>query len=355
MKLDNFIKKKIFIVIIVVFLILASVGISFYLSNKQKFTQQNQPEIQTQTIHPPCLTDNEVADFKIKRGEGRKGIIEISIIDKDTNSNMDLFQVDTPSYNHYHPIEIHKCNIYVIRAPIYDYENDNLPSGAAYELWKYSYDGRGKKILILAEENKEGVFKSYFGNDFRIDPQEVYVALERGYSGRDDYALVIRDFNAQTDSFILLRQVLFEKYPELPGLFGLEIWTRDGNYFWADLSITANEIAFLRILRDTWELDVLPVPAGTLGGTALNSEYGYVTYDTGPGWIGIDVVAEQVYGEWRKAGKKVDFYLYNLFMQEKTLLATTDDPTWSFKPQWLSDTELQYELPSGERKIYMIE
>ena len=117
----------------------------------------------------------------------------------------------------------------------------------------------------------------------------------------------------------------------------------------------ANEIAYLRILRDLWKLDVLPVPSGTSGGTALNPEYGYVTYDTGPGWIGIDVIAEQVYDEWRKEGKKIDFYLYNLFTKEKTLLATIDDPSWSFKPQWLSDTELRYELPTGEKKIYKIE
>lgn len=344
-------KKSFLIVIVVIFLFLTSIGVYFYLFKKpSQISSENQQKI----THSPCLKENEVADYKIKRGEGRKGIIEISIIDKDTNSKMDLFRIDTPSYNHYHPIELHKCNVYVIRAPIYDYENDKLPPGSAMELWQYSYDGKGKKILILAKKDASGIFQGDYSYDFRIDPKEIYIALERGYSGRDDYALVIRDFNVQIDSFVLLRQVLFEKYPELLGSFGLEAWTKDGNYFWADLSIAANEIAFLRILRDIWELDALPVPAGTLGGTAFNPEYGYITYDTGPGWIGIDVIAEQVYDEWRKAGKIIDFYLYNLFTKEKTLLATIDDPSWLFKPNWFSDTELEYELPTGEKKIYKI-
>lgn len=70
----------------------------------------------------------------------------------------------------------------------------------------------------------------------------------------------------------------------------MEAWTKNGDYFWGDLSIGADEMAYLRILRDAWDLDVLPAPAGTLGGTAFNPEYGYVTYDTGPGRAGLVLI-----------------------------------------------------------------
>ena len=32
----------------------------------------------------------------------------------------------------------------------------------------------------------------------------------------------------------------------------------------------------------------------------------------------------------------------------------TDEPLYSFKPEWISDTELQYEMPDGEIRIYKL-
>lgn len=30
------------------------------------------------------------------------------------------------------------------------------------------------------------------------------------------------------------------------------------------------------------------------------------------------------------------------------------EPLWYFKPKWLSETELGYTLPNGEKKVYKI-
>lgn len=49
-----------------------------------------------------------------------------------------------------------------------------------------------------------------------------------------------------------------------------------------------------------------------------------------------------------------ELYIENLFIKERRFIASTTEPLWYFKPIWISDTELEYELPSGEKKIYKI-
>ena len=338
--------RKCYKILIISLLILISVSIGII------YLIKNKPE---EMSHGTCLSDNEIAVFQFRGNRTTATTSDVIIENKVTGKELFRFQIDGLVANHYHPYEFHKCGAYVIREFNYNIRTRRSTPYYKIELWKYDYTGHGKKILLFSETDDKGKYKSYFDDDFRLDPREIYVALEYRYPDSSDYDLGFRDFNNKTDNFMLSRQSLPKKYPKLVGYFGLEKWTKNGDYFWGDLSIGADEIAYIRILRDIWKFDVLPVPGGTLGGTAFNPEYGYVTYDTGPGWIGIDVIAEQVYEEWRKSGKKIDFYLYNLFTKEKTLLTTIDDPSWSFKPQWISDTELEYELPSGEKRIYKLE
>lgn len=344
-------KKSVTIIGIVILFGLIAGGI-YYSLGRLLPSEQNPPE--TQTTHPPCLGDNEVTTFQFHGNRTTATSADVIISNKITGEELSRFRIDD-LVPHYYSYEFHKCGTYVIRQFNYNIKTRRATPHYRIELWRYNYTGRGETVLLFSETDDKGIYTSYFDDDFRIDPQEIYIALEYRYPDSSDYDLGFRDFNNKTDNFILSRQSLLKRYPELIGYLGLERWTKNGDYFWGDLSIGADEIAYIRILRDIWKFDVLPVPGGTLGGTAFNPEFGYVTYDTGPGWIGIDVIAEQVYEEWRKAGKKVDFYLYNLFTKEKTLLTTTDNPAWSFKPQWISDTELQYELPTGEKKIYKIE
>ncbi len=59
--------------------------------------------------------------------------------------------------------------------------------------------------------------------------------------------------------------------------------------------------------------------------------------------------------KWLKEGKKSGLFLYNLFTKEKIFIVSVEEPLWWFKSNWLSDTELEYELPTGEKKIYKIQ
>ena len=114
-------------------------------------------------------------------------------------------------------------------------------------------------------------------------------------------------------------------------------------------------LAFFRIEAGIWKWEIFEAPQGTMGGDALNPELGYTTYNTGAPWTGSQELNEEIKKQWQEQGKIASFYLYNLFTKKQILLATTTDPIWYFKPRWLSDTELQYYIPSGEKKVYKIE
>ncbi|KKS97855.1 MAG: hypothetical protein UV75_C0020G0002 [Candidatus Giovannonibacteria bacterium GW2011_GWA1_43_15] len=346
-------KKVVIAAFIVAFLALTSTSAYFYFLKKPSQTVQNPPE--NQITHPPCLGDNEIADFLVDEKFGfkyPKFPIIVSVKDKNTSKEKFHFQIDNVSKN-YHSVEIHKCGVYAIREFNYDDKKTKQDPGYKEEIWKYDYNGKGESLVLLTEKPKE--FISYYDGDFRVDPMEIYIALVRSYSEiPENIGYYFKNQQTREDSFTLSYPSILKISPDIDGYLGLENWTKSGSYFWGDIFAGAPRLGFVRIKRDSWEYDVLPAPAGTLGGTAFNPEFGYLTYNTGPGWIGIDVITEQVHDEWRKAGKIVEFHLYNLFTKDDILLATSTEPSWNGKPQWLSDTELQYELSTGEKKIYKI-
>ncbi|MBA4320057.1 MAG: hypothetical protein C0412_16780, partial [Flavobacterium sp.] len=344
--------KRIILVIVlgVLMALILGGGIYFFIKKEiptpKPITENQENKINTHR----CLSENEQADFKIERlgkypsPEYNKGFIEIVVKEITTDREIKKFKIDDINPDLYHSLEIHKCGIYVLKGSIF---NEFKSWYEKYGIWYYIYDGEGK--MLISNEDYQP-----YSLDFRIDPNENYIVLEKGYLGKDDYALVVKDIDTKQDIFVLLANEISKNNPNIIGSFNMREWTKDGEYFWGDIFEGADVLAFFRIEKGSWKLEIFEAPIGAMGGTALNSEFGYITYDDGPPWTG-DIEFSQMYKEqWLKEGKKVNFYLYNLFTKEKILLATVEDPLWYFKPLWLSDTELQYELPNKEKNIYKI-
>ena len=113
----------------------------------------------------------------------------------------------------------------------YDLTKSIQAPGYERELWRYNYNGHEESIFLFAEKDALGVYKAEFNNDFRIDPDEKYLALERGYFGKDNYALVIKDINTLNDLLALNLKDILRQHPDIiPGNFELGIWTEDGKY-----------------------------------------------------------------------------------------------------------------------------
>jgi len=345
--------KTYFIIIAIVILL---VGVGAYIVLFQKPIQV---PLENQISHPPCLSDDEIVDFPINEyysGEDfkyPKFPLVIYVRDKNTKKEKFHFQIDGVREN-YHPLEIHKCGVYVIREFNYNPKSSKQSSGYKSEFWKYTYDGKGESMLLFHEKTDENEYRSYFSTDFRINLLEKYLILEQSYPGTPSHALIIKDLKNNKDVFVFSIKNITDKHPSLEGNIGFREWTKDGRYFWGDIFIGAYVFGFLRIDVANWNVEIFKVPDGVLGGSALNIEKGYITRHPGQVWVGVDIITEQIKREWQEQGKISSIYLYNLFTKEQNLLATTTEPLWFFQPKWVSDTELEYYMPDGERKRYEI-
>ncbi len=332
--------KYILIVVIVACFVIGGILIyQWWESREEKVARSN------------CLAEDEVAGYKIDKKGTARGIAKIFIKDQESIVEKFSFQIDNTS-NVSHAIEMYKCNIYVIRIFNYDDKRGTPLPNYRTELWRFRYDESGEKLLDLFENEKA---PDNYGQSFRIDSSEIYVVLERDYLGHPNFALVIKDLKTKEDVFVFPINEIVVKYPSIVGSLRLRNWTKNNHYFWADIFMGANVLGFFRIDTTNWNLELFETPEGVGGGDALNIEKGYVTRHPGHVWTGVHELTEQIKQEWREQGKVSSLYLYNLFTKEETLIATTEEPLWFFKPKWISDTELEYELPNGEKKVYVIE
>lgn len=323
--------------------LLLSVAIYNFLINKTKSEEKT---------HGPCLINDEFADYYPHLPIALK---PVTVLVKDRNTNQEKFSFQVENIlETYYTVQPRRCGVYVIRLFNYDPKKTKQERGYRQEIWRYTYDGKGEPLILLAEKPEE--FKSYYSSDFQIDPLERYVALIKGYLGSSDYNFVIKDLKTLEDIFVLPMTEITKQNPEIVGNISFEDWWSDeGRYFWGRTHMDAYTLGFFRVDTTNWRVEVFEVPEGVLGGSALNIEKGYITWHPGYIWIGIQEHYEQIKKEWKEQGKISSLYLYNFFTKEQILLETTNEPLWFFKPKWLSDTELEYELPTGEKKIYKIE
>lgn len=345
-------KKKKIIIVLLICLGLLIAGVYFF---KKPALEKETPK------HDICLTDNEIVDYTIDERYAKEVKIPsvpttIFIKDKSSGAIHYSFIID----NFFPLIRVQKCGVYVVRQFA---ESDYTYND---ELWRYDYSGEGAKIFTLASfKNKkpEGVL---YGTAFTIDSQERYVTLERGYLDQPDYGLVIKDLKTLNDLFVLTHNDIKNINAEVVlGILangiqrgGLDIgrWTNDGKYLWGTMFNGALDTAYYRIEMGTWKTEVFsPPPDLPSGAERATSFAGFVAYADFPTFFGIDVIAKQKQEKFIKEGRVKHLYLYNLRTKEKKLLAGTMDPAQRFNIKWLSDTEFEYEMPGGEKKIYKIE
>lgn len=347
---DNFKDYKILIIACLV-LILVFVGITYFLM-KDKLEEPG---------HGPCLADDEVVDYPLDERYAQeikmpKIPVRISVRDKNTRQERFNFQINNIPLGYSQALELHTCGVYVIRMFNYDSKKTKQDPGFRAELWKYKYNGEANQLLILAEKDKSGVYKSYYSYNFNIDLHERYLVLLKSHLGQDDYALVMKDLNTLEDLFVLkLKDILIQNPNVIPGNFDLGLWIENGKYLCGDLYQGALDTAYYRIETNTWEVDISPPPPDLLAGVerAVNYHKLYLAYVDIPTFTGFQEVYEQIIETARKEGKQKNLFVYNLVTKETIKIASAD-PEWQYEPKWISDTELEYYLPSGERKVYNV-
>lgn len=328
---------------------------------QQKATITTRDEIGFKNI---CLASDEIAENsaigktpeaqKANMGYFATSPVTISIKNKETDTEKRNFIITDNSTGLF-TLQLSKCNIYVVRRFGFDTKNSKILLGYKEEIWEYDYEGKGEPLLLLSEKPKEYI--SYYWATFRVSPLEQHISLVRGHGGRDDYALIVKDLQTLADVFVLPVADIAKRNPDIGGDIDFQNggWTTDGRYFWFGLGIAADVYGLVRVDSKDWTYEVFPVLERTMWGDAFNMNAGVITYgeNVAP-WTGVEEMDQQLQKEALEAGQISSFYVYNLFTKQKYLIATTTDPTYFFRPYWLSDTELQYELPTGEKKIYKI-
>lgn len=348
--------KNIILIFFFLFAISLGVGLYFYNSmhsQKESLEQNKEPSRQ------PCLSDNEIADFDYKAGLYDSTGVKLpsnattTIFIKDKNTNEELFrftitdvEINSPS------LEIHKCGVYVMRNFDFD-KKEGIHK--RHELWRYTYDKKSE--IILTNE----VFFKIYGLSFLIDPSENYLTLTRYYQGHPDHAVVVKNLKtSQLEDVLIIRpDDIWQKLLQLRKERDVEAigWSGDGKYLWGGSQQNLTDTAYFRINindKNKETLEVFPMPEDAVHYGPPRVDIGYIWYIYGAPWVGFYEMGEKIYDEWQKEGKKEILYLYNLFTKEKITLAAADDPRWTFKPRWLSDNKLRYQIPSGETKIYEI-
>ena len=350
-------KKPIFIILI---LLLGFTALLFYQEKIDSVIENK-----NQTFSDGCLKDSWEVDYEFEIKKTPLSDVNIFIKNKDSQEIISFFQIENIRKN-YHPIELHKCSVYIIRMFNYDYQKTKQEPGYKAELWKYDYNGKGEFILLFHEKiSKDGekIYKSYYGTDFRISPDEKYAVLEKwtitefdkgGYVDGKDKSIVIKNINTKENIFILSAKSIRKQNPNVVGSFGFDKWTEDGRYFWGVISEGAYVKGYFRIDTQNWKTDIFEAPNGAMSGSPLNINTGYFPIQPGQVWTGDFQMTQELKEQYKKEGKKSLLYLYNLFTKKKIFIVDNEEPLWWFKPRWLSDTELEYELPNGEKKIYEI-
>lgn len=249
-------------------------------------------------------------------------------------------------------VQFYKCGVYVVRTFGFDNEKGKPTLDYRTELWRFRYNGAGEKVIDLLRTGGEQV--DFLRSSFSVDPNEKHIVLVRSYLGHPQHALLVRSLETQRDLLVLNSSDVKYNDERVMGDFFLMDWTSDGRYFWANIFEAAYVNGYIRIDTKNWSFDVLKAPDGVLGGDALNVEQGWITVHPGNDWFGFADIEEQEKEKRRQEGIGTDLYIENLFTRERRFVAHTDEPLWYFKPKWLSETELQYTLPSGETKIFTI-
>jgi len=221
--------RKETIILVILLLISLLIG-AIYLAKVLPANKQEE-EKSERISHSPCLSDDEIAEYLIDDKYAvelkyPKFPLTINVKDKNNNNKIKLtFQINNVRES-YHPIELHKCGVYVVRIFNYNPNKTKQDPGYKEELWEYDYNGNGRAILLLAEKPKE--FISYYSPDFRIDSSESYLFLIQSYLGQSDYALVVKDLKTKEDVFVLTLEEVLKKYPDIRrGSFGLGVFTPD--------------------------------------------------------------------------------------------------------------------------------
>lgn len=194
------------------------------------------------------------------------------------------------------------------------------------------FDSEGNKILIYEGKNVE-ISASPDGEYFIIIENPYF--LDR--NSESDRNLKILDRNDK---------VVFDEVIDSKMDTDLEPYGWNGNEFWAVLRFVAGRPEILILNTETHEFEVKENKAD-YNDLDINMKNGWICYSDFPLFFDIDS-----YNEFKDSKKEVNLYLYNIFTDEKKLIATSISK--EFSPEWVDEYTFEYDDPDSDQRLRYI-
>lgn len=300
-----------------------------------------------------CIQEREKIDVTERKVGQYERLLEVRINNKENVERREFTILNVTGANK--PFEIRKCGIYVVRQFNIDTRTLELSDNFNISLWQFDFASKGgRKILDQAYNDNSGKEVVAFSFDFRVSPNEQFVVVTEGNTFREKYNLVIKSLvnftpNNLEDAMVIPFKDMIRTNPNIHGSIGFLEWSDDSRYFWGNIFDGAEVTAFFRVDMQNKSFEVYETPKVTLGGDALtlNPNTGYFTYDPNGFWSPDVDDTKQWSARNRANGVHSELRVRHLPSGEDFLIDSTSEPLFEFRPRWLDDGTLEYQLPSG--------
>lgn len=191
------------------------------------------------------------------------------------------------------------------------------------------YDSEGNKILIYEGKNVE----------ISVSPDgEYFIIIENPY-------FLDRNLESDRNLKILDRndKVVFDETIDSKMDTDLEPYGWNGNEFWAVFRYVAGRPEILILNADTHEFEVKENKAD-YHDLDINMKNGWICYSDFPLFFDIDS-----YNDFKQSKKDVNLYLYNIFTDEKILIATSISK--EFSPEWVDEYTFEYSNQNSDQRL----
>lgn len=258
-------------------------------------------------------TQVQIESKEIQSGKTRIEVIDIA----STRKVYSIVLEDV--YLQYHPYEFHNGNLYVILRTGGPEGFLKFPDTWTDALWKYDKGHNGSMVYSVR------------GLDFRVSPNESYIAIESMDSllilnpyGQRLRGFSVKDFDLEgIDNMCMTNEYLFFSNGGPGASFGQLFKISLNDFSWSQKDLSglsfADEFSFNPLIE-----------------TIVGSDYPWLidTYDL---------------EYWVKGNPTVTLYLYDFRSKKKSELATSIAKR--FTPKWLDTTHVEIDDPRSAKRI----
>ncbi len=319
------------IISVLIFFLIASVGVAGFYIYKNKTVEKNEQALPTgNSTNAPESTASKPADQSMNYGvvvkENPTNKTKTDVYLKDPKTGQETFYMTLLDINntHYHNAEYHNGNLYIIHRIGGDtgYETN---SNWTDELWSYNQEKQGTKLF------------SNRGLDFRVSEDEKSIAIV----GSGDNNITGENLTfVQNDGTVLK---VFS-----PNQLGLENFSPikwANSNFWVSSGSgrgISNIVKIEAINFQTTKFDISSL--SITGGFDLNPIKEKIAFSNYPAMFDVESAKE-----YERSGAKVNLIVYDLKIKAQQIIATSI--TKQFEPKWLDENTLEYINPNGTGRI----